>query len=231
MSKITKIEYKKDRQRYWIFVDQNYCCSIRERTFQGMDLFIGQEISCEKIKEMESFYWKEKYGKKAWEKEKIRLNKVKNFIELIDSRILAKITGFGADTTNYIRSHPKETGRPDIEIVLKDDQSVILLFVEVSGTEKKRGNDYWIRPDKLQYCQNHPDKDVWILLHYALPEEKIVFIQPNLTKKYHYIEIDIRNSKEYYVIFDDFSPETKSEEEFKSYLQKIINQHCSSSFY
>ena len=62
MPKITRIEYKADRERYWIFVDSEYCTSIRARTFPTLDLTVGQTISCEQIKELESHHWKHSYG-------------------------------------------------------------------------------------------------------------------------------------------------------------------------
>ena len=225
MSKITKIDYKHHKDRYWVFVDGEYCCSIRSRTFQGMDLSIGQEITCNQIKEMENFHWKKSYGKSAWQKEKVRLDKVKNLIETIDSNILAKITGFGANSTELIKEHPEEAGKPDIEIVLKQNQLTVLLFIEVTGTETKRGNDYWIRPDKLQYCKNHPNKDIWIVLHYASPEEQFIFVKPEISKQYKYKEINIRGSLEHYVSFNDSSPEIKTKLEFENHLRSAIKKY------
>lgn len=56
MPKITKIEYKPEKERYWVFVDNAFCTSIRERTFHALNLVVGGEVPCEKIKELESFH-------------------------------------------------------------------------------------------------------------------------------------------------------------------------------
>lgn len=222
MPKITKITYKPEKQRYWVFVDEAFCASIRERTFPALNLTAGMEISCDKIRDLENFHWKNAYNKESWEKEKIRLNKVVNLIENIDTRLKANIVGFGADTTEYIKEHPEEPGSPDIEVVL-NDTGVIIIFVEVSGTETMRGESYWIRKDKIEFIQNHPDKDIWVILHYAMPKEKFVFIKADLEKKYAVSLKTIKQATEYYIEFYPNSPELKSFQEFESYLKNKIH--------
>lgn len=37
-----------------------------------------------------------------------------------------------------------------------------------------QGDDYWIRKDKIDYIQNHQERDIWIVLHYQLPKEHCV---------------------------------------------------------
>lgn len=219
MSKITDIVHKPDKERYWIFVDGKYCCSIRERTFPALQLMIGQEVTCDEINERESFVWKSQYGEAAWKKEGVRLDKVKALIDGIDPRAEARVVGFGAGSTEFIAEHPEEAGRPDIEVVLTGRQHVALLSVEVTGTEQMRGATYWVRPDKLAYIQAHPDQDVWLILHYAEPEERFVFIRPT-SKKAHYPIVDkvIRGATEHYVEFTDASPEVVSYETFRDNL-------------
>ena len=222
MPRITKITYKPEKQRYWVFVDGVYCASIRERTFPALNLTAGMEISCDKVKELENFHWKNAYNKESWEKEKVRLNKVVNLIENIDTRLKANIVGFGADTTEYIKEHPEEQGSPDIEVVL-NDTGVIIIFVEVSGTEFMRGESYWIRKDKIEFIQNHPEKDIWVILHYSNIDEKFVFIKADLKKTYIVSSKTIKQATEYYVEFYPNSPELKSFQEFKSYLKNKIH--------
>ena len=61
MARITSIVHKPDRERFWIFVDGEYCVSIRERTFPAMGLSVGDEITCEKS-------WKNFTGKTSMER-------------------------------------------------------------------------------------------------------------------------------------------------------------------
>ena len=220
MPHITKIVFKEDRRKYWVFVDYQYCCSIRERTFGAMNLEVGQAVSCDNIKEMESFHWKRSYGVASWEKEKIRLDRVTGLIESISPDLLVKVTGFGADSTSFIPAHPEESGKPDIEVVRRDDESQVLLLAEVTGTEYMRPGTttYWVRPDKLKYAKNHPTIDTWIILHYATPEETFIFLKPDLGKDYEVSEINIRGSIEHYVEFSKDSHELVDLKGFKEHL-------------
>lgn len=220
MPKITKIDYKLDKGRYWIFVDGAYCTSIRDRTFPSLNLEVGSEVSCEKIKELESFHFKNQY-KDSWAKEKIRLQKVQALITSFDPRLDVNITGFGANTTEYIAAHPEEAGKPDIEVINKNSK-MILIYVEVSGTERMREGDYWVRPDKLTYAQKHTNDDVWIILHYQEPQEKFVFIKPSPTKNYIYNKVVIKQTTEHYVFFNDSMDECKTVEEFRQHLLNLI---------
>lgn len=213
---------KPEKERVWIFVDNQYCCSIRARTFSAMNLKVGDEISCQQIQENEKFHWKKVYGVPAWEKEKIRLQKVKTLLESFDDRIAIKIIGFGADTNEMIAEHPKEPGSPDLEVILQNDPTIPLMFIEVSGTEIMRGQNYWIRPDKLAFSEKHPESNVWIVLHYSSPTEKFIFIKPIANKKYLRSEKFIRGSKEYYVEFNDQSEEVFNLQEFNRQLKKLI---------
>jgi hypothetical protein len=223
MPTITRIEFKADRERYWIFVDGDYCTSIRSRTFPALNLKVGQSISCEQIKELESHHWKHAYGQSAWDKEKIRLGKVKALIESFDNRVFVEIVGFGADTNEFISGHPTESGKPDLEVKLRDGGRILLL-VEVTGTEFMRGTTYWVRPDKLKYSENHPTEDVWLVLHFLKPVEKFVFIRPTPKKQYAVSEIEIRGSIELYVEFSDSDQEVVSIEYFRNHLMMKVNQ-------
>lgn len=220
MPRITGIEHRPERERFWIFVDGKYCCSIRARTFPAMGLQIGQEISCADIEELEKFHWKKAYGQAAWDKEKVRLDRIKSVIEAFDPRLLVRITGFGADSNEFIPSHPDEAGKPDLEVSVKGEDRLLAL-VEVTGTERFRGGNpptYWVRPDKLAYAENHPDQDVWIVLHYAEPTERIVAIKPDSAMKHAVKEIEIRGSIENYVVFSDGDAECVSLEVFAQHL-------------
>lgn len=86
-----------------------------------MNLHVGQRISCGKVKEFESFHWKHAYGQVAWDKEKARFSRIKALIEGIDPRVEARIAGFGADSSEFIAAYPSESGKPDIEVISKED--------------------------------------------------------------------------------------------------------------
>lgn len=158
------------------------------------------------MKELESFHWKQQYGESARTREKVRLDKVKQLIEQLEPRVDVEVVGFGADSTELIEEHPEESGTPDLAIRTKQG-GLLVAEVEVTGTETMRGTDYWVRPDKLEYAKNHPDRDTWVILHFAEPREKFVAIKPNPNKHYSVAKMSIRNSTEYYVLFTDASPE------------------------
>ena len=224
VGKISRIEHKPDKQRYWIYVDGQYCTSIRERTFPALKLSVGVEITCAEIKERENFFWKQQYGPSSWEREGVRLGKVKALIDAIDPRAIADVVGFGAGSTQVIAEHPEESGRPDIEVVTTDGRRVVLLAVEVTGTERMRGDAYWVRPDKLAYIQAHPEQEVWLILHYAEPEERFVFIRPTPGKSdYKVVKVVIREATEHFVEFTDSSPEVVTFDVFSANLIGRVN--------
>ena len=225
MPHITEIQYKSDRQKYWVFVDGKFCHSVRKRTFEAMNLTVGMEITCDEVKEREDFFWKRSYGSDSWKRERVRLDRVVELIKNIDPRVEVRVVGFGAGDTELIPHHPEEAGRPDLEVVCRSNGTQLLL-VEVSGTESKRGDDYWVRPDKLEYASSHPDQDVWIVLHYAKPEETVVYIKPDLQRGYDFTEVKIRGATEHYVIFSDGDAEVVDAGVFASHVLKKIEQIC-----
>lgn len=222
MPKITKINFDENKERYYIYIDYSYCTSIRERTFKAMNLSIGELISCEELKEKESFFWKEQY-KDTWKEEKNRLNRVKDLFNYYTPTFNVQIEGFGADSTEIIKEHPDEKGKPDICIYRSQTDLTPILYVEVTGTSFMRGTEYWVRPDKLEYAKNHPDDNVWIILHYLKPKEKFVFIKPDLSKKYTYEKVNIRGADEYFVKFNDDFEEVVSLTEFSRIIKNMEN--------
>ena len=225
MSKITAIKEQKSRpDRVSIFIDGNFCVGVRKRTFQAMGLEVGAEITCEQLKEKEIFFWKQTYGEEAWKKEKVRIDKVSNLIKSIDENVLIKIVGFGADSEKLIKEHPEEKGKPDIDVLHKDKPEITLLKVEVTGTERMRGTDYWVRPDKLEYAENHPDEDVWIIMHFSEPSEIFIFIKPIKNKKYPRVTKVINEAGEIFCIFNNGDEEVKSLEEFFEHLIEKLEE-------
>jgi ribosomal protein L20A (L18A) len=214
MPTITKINHWEKGDRYFVEIDGKPILredgkkfSIRGNVFPGMKIKMGTEITCAQLIDFETYVYKRLYGPHSWEKEKVRINKVKEIIESIHPEVEVHIVGFGADSTDELSFHPEESGSP--------------MLVEVTGTERMREIDkseYWIRPDKLKYIENHPEKNIWILLHFAEPVELIAYIKPIRGKNYN-IEIEtIREVHEKYVKLTDTSEETKSYEDFKKEL-------------
>lgn len=221
MPKITKISYNPRNDRHWIYIDGEYCTAIRARTFKAMDLQVGQEISCEQVKDRENFHFKHQY-QNTWEQEKVRIDRVCKLIHYLNPGVETRVTGFGADTTEMIKAHPDEAGKPDIEVWRKEG-SRLLMRVEVTGTERMRGDDFWIRPDKLKYCQNHPEQNVWIILHYAQPKERFVLVKPDGRKQYPYKVVNIRGTDEYYVSFTTQDAEVRTRQQFSTHLQSLVD--------
>lgn len=215
MPRITEIRYKSDRQRHWVFIDGDFCTSIRARTFPALNLTEGMEITCQEVKDMEKFHWKRQYGPASWKREQVRLDRAEQVIAEVSQRLGTKIVGFGAGSTELIEEHPEESGSPDLDVFCDGE---LLMKVEVTGTEVKRGRDYWVRPDKLKYAQNHPETEVWIMLVYHLPREHIVVIRPEPGKQYEPETKTIRGSDELYVVFKKSSPEVISLAAFQAHL-------------
>lgn len=131
--------------------------------------------------------------------------------------------GFGADTNEFIENHLSEHGKPDLALKLRDSEE-IFMYIEVTGTSKylRNGDGYWIRPDRLKYYRNHSDEDIWAMLHYQKPEERIVIIKPDNNKEYISEVENIKGAIEYYVKFYDNNEEVKSSAYFVKHLAEYL---------
>ena len=235
MSKITKIspwipKGQSEVARYYIDIDgktiknkEGKSFSIRAKTFPALGLFEGMEITVDELIAREVYFFKNAYGESGFLKEKIRLDHVEEFLRQVDPEIKLERTGFGADSTEIYYEHPEESGTPDFSI--KNDDDVVVMHIEVSGTEVMRGQDYWVRPDKMTYVQKHLEVPIWIILHFQKPVETLVFIKPDPQKNYDAIKEvkEIQGAREEYVCLSASSIEVCSESEFvqelKLYLQ------------
>jgi hypothetical protein len=215
------VTQQKNPDRVSIYIDGEFCTGLRKRTFQDMGLSVGDNISCERVKEMENFFWKEKYGPPAWEKEKVRITKVKSLLEGLNENVSVSVVGFGADSLEFIARHPDQKGEPDLNVTNKTNQAR-LFSVEVTGTEFMRGEGYWVRPDKLKFALNNQDHDVWVILHYASPEDKFIFIRPARGKQYDGQQVNIKGAGEIMHIFNDDDEEVKTKDEFIEYLNQKL---------
>ena len=75
-----------------------------------------------------------------------------------------------------------------------------------------------MRPDKLMYANAHPDENVWVILHYAKPRERVVCVQPDPSRQYDPEDVEIRGSIERYVKFAPGDPDVKTIYEFRQWL-------------
>ncbi len=228
MPTVTSIRFDKGKDRYFIDIDGKYCASIRSRTFPAMGIEIGRQISCEELVTLEKFHWKNVYGETAWEQEKFRIKRVEKIITHVLPQIKLNIVGFGADSNRRIEQHPDVSGSPDVE-VFGVTSGHKYCDLEVTGTKRKRGNTFWIRPDKIKFAQDNPNRNVWICLHYEEPMEELVFIKPQREKLYAVIEQNIRGSIEHFVEFSYRSPEYFDLDGFKAHLLSLRDEVFSKS--
>ena len=218
MSRITRIVRRSDQGRVWIFVDGEYCTSVRERTFDALGIVEGSECTCADIKQREKFIWKSLYSN-SWGDEKKRIDRVRALISGFKLGVSTEVVGFGADSTEPILEHPKEPGIPDLEL-RSQNSNILIARLEVTGTERyKPPRRFWLRPDKLQYCHDHPEIPVWFAVHFAEPEECIRFIFPQQGKKYRHVTRSLKGADEFYVEFSDDDIEVFRIEEFRAWLR------------
>ena len=217
MPTITAIVPSPATEQVSVYVDRQFCCTVRARTFRAMSLEVGSQATCEQVKYLENFHWKIQYGPESWIRENHRLDRAIAMVNWADRRVVVHKVGFGAGTAQFIPEHPEESGVPDLALVLPPTD-VLIARIEVTGTETMRGHDYWVRPDKLKYANAHPGENVWVVLHYSKPRERVVCIQPDLTREYEFEDVEIRGSIERYVKFAHGDPEVKTIDEFRQWL-------------
>ena len=138
-------------------------------------------------------FWKKKYAH-TWKNAKRRVLKV---IEVLEDRgIKAKPCGFFATSTEYVKESPEEKGEPDLIIPSVEN------FVEVTGPDKpvSKEADLWIREDKFEYAENHPEKEIWVA-HILESEDNLIrFLRlgGEAKERYTLIHPTIRGTPETY---------------------------------
>ena len=222
MSFITDIRQDPVNGGYAIWIDGQFCCRVRERTFPAMGLQIGSEISCPQLIQRDNFHWKHSYGSASWAQENSRLKRAYDLIAWADHRVTVTTIGFGANSTEFIPEHATVPGFPDLAVHITDT-GVLVARIEVTGTEQRRGPDLWVRPDKIAYAQTHPEENPWIVLHYAEPKQTMFCVKPDPNLEYHHQEIPIRGSIEHYVIFQTDRPEIHDVYQFRDLLVQAVN--------
>ena len=99
----------------------------------------------------------------------------------------------------------------------------LVMRVEVSGTERLRGEGYWVRPDKLLYAQRHRGEEVWVALHYQAPKRRIVCLRPFADRDYEPEEIEMQGAGERYVVFSDEDLEVTDHHGFRLRLRELVD--------
>lgn len=222
MSAITQFKNTTDQQRVFIFLDGQYATSVRRRTFDGLNLRVGQKITKDEIDLRESLYWKTKYSNNGgWERENKRLDRITQCLEFCDERFVVKKTGFGAGSTEFIAQHPELSGSPDLEVT--DAEGNLITCVEVTGTERMRGNGFWVRPDKIKWARDNPNKPFWLALHYSEPKEMMFFHKPDPTKNYETTQVKIGADHERFIVLS--REDMLSVKEFISVMRDVAGQH------
>jgi hypothetical protein len=226
MSTITKVidNQGEKKDKVYVYIDNTFCTYIRQRTWLAMNLQVGSTIDCNNLKILENNFWKKLYGPSAWEREKIRIDRVIQWFSTYIPDVDIIPVGLGTDSNAYFENiHSKEKGEPDLSIRAKGFD-IEIMALEVSGTEKIRESGYWVRSDKIDYIKNHPERDIWIVLHYQLPKERFIWLKINKDKSYPTQMINVKGAGEHYVIFHDSDPEICSSLDFKNHvLTKIQN--------
>lgn len=170
MSLITAIRHDQSTGRFYIDLDGQYAAMVRESIFPALKVAVGQEISLDELmlRERQAFAMTYQAGNGAAG----RLNRVQSFIESIDPQIAVlsyggELAEKNTDLRMHVRGHPE---RP-------------FMFIVVSGSDKRHGTSYWLRPSKLKFWHKHPNFDVWAILAYR-PDEELVFLRLNAAEHY-----------------------------------------------
>jgi hypothetical protein len=163
---------------------------------------------------LDTEYWKRIYQSK-WPDGKRRAETVKGLIENWGFKV--EPFGFEPTSTQYYKNSPDEKGIPDWQIIVTNE---IKIPLEVTGTKVSRGtDDVWIRNDKFEYAENHPEMECWVA--HALESKGLIrFIKLENKEKYPLQKISIAVVETYRVIPEEATT-LLSAKEFKKYLQSL----------
>lgn len=127
--------------------------------------------------------------------------------------------GFLADSVEYDPSSPDEKGKPDWKIWIAPNRKFILL--ETTGTEYSRApHDLWIRNDKFEFAERHPDFECWAG-HIVESKKLIRFIKLENKEKYPLQYRAIEGNQEKFRIIPENISEVLSEEQFRIYINSL----------
>lgn len=159
--------------------------------------------------------WKKIYGP-DWPSGKRKVQKVIDALSTLG--IKAEAYGFMSLSTEYTPEHPPEKGAPDLKIVSVE------IYVEVTGPNISMSpqNDLWIRWDKFQYAEKHPEKEIWVAHILESENDLIRFLKlgDGVKEKYEEIHPRLKGPEETYRSIPATDPNLFSLENFCKHIKK-----------
>lgn len=107
-------------------------------------------------------FWKHKY-KQIWDETSKKEEKIKTLIET-ECNCKCAFVGLGAGSTDFLNGFATKRGyqKGQSDLMIQGTN----IYVEVTGTDVAHVTseaDLWIRPDKIWYAINNPEKDCWVV--------------------------------------------------------------------
>lgn len=224
MSKITQIQRDNRTQRVVVYIDYRYCASIRPNIWEEMNLHEGSEISCAKLHQREATIWRSLSRSNVTYSFKQALNRTVEWFVRYLPNLEAKVfdSRFGYDGSKLSLGYPNAGSNQNVSVFIKGTD-VEVISLEIATSEIRRGVGHWVKLSKITKAQSQSQNDVWVALYYRHPIEKFIWIKPVYDKEYRYEEL-VKGSKNYFVFFDDKSPEVYSFKGFCDYLKGKIDK-------
>jgi len=162
---------------------------------------------------MDSEFWK-KLHSGMWKDGIHRSQIVGELIQSFGYEI--RDNGFLSNSIEYSKESPAERGIPDLMIT---KNGISVCFLEITGTVKMVGTDIWIRPDKFEYAEKHPEIDCWVG-HIEESSKTIRFIKLENKNGFSTIQPKIRGITETYKAIPITSSAIISPIDFRNYLDR-----------
>jgi hypothetical protein len=227
MPKITQITHNDKTDRVAVYIDFHFCASIKRFVWENMGLTEGSEISYSELHKKEALVWAQSNKKNPIFNSKHAINRtlvwLNRYLPNLDSRIIDFRFGYSNRPSSV--GYPNTRNDQNISLLLKGTSTEVITL-EVTSAEIQRGINYWVKADKIAYAQSQSDRDTWVVLYYKHPQEQFIWIHPVNDKKYKSEEL-IGNTKNYFVAFNDRSPEVHSSQDFCKYIQNKIEEMIS----
>lgn len=221
MWKITDLRLWEKWGKYYVYVDGKECTrfdvyrkeEIERQLWSKIE--VGNEVDAEKLKQIETFLWKEKY-KNSWWREKERIEKVKKILLAHIPELQFEEIGFWVWSEEIIYDHPEKKGGPDLKVIHPKKS----FYLEVTG-KQRCGRYLWIRPDKIQYYQTEKLEKSWFA-HTCDAEDEIFFIQIDPNVEYIWKDIPVNGTMEKMVLFEKDQKWVYGAERFVKGLKKHL---------
>ena len=175
-------------------------------------------------------FWKKKYGPLSWKAGSTKEEKVKDIIEE-ECKCTCELTGLGAGKTDFLEGSAKsqgyEKGESDIRV---NDTNI---GVEVTGPNVDyvgKAAGLWVRPDKIQYAINHPEKDSWVVhvlkknFYMRAIHFDASFVNDYQNQKFEIVRPQIKGSVETYVEIPANSEHVLNVENLFDTINRVLKQ-------